>query len=133
MNVLSSGVAALRTSKSGVVKNITQCMLESMKKEFNSSPLDIEVLIGPGIRVCHFSIIADIDNEFPGFAKSTRDEKTYIDLPKIIKYQLAEAGVVSNHIDECNLCTFCLENKYFSHRRDQVSPLETMLCYLSIE
>ena len=108
-------------------------MIESMKKEFNSLPKDIAVYIGPGIRACHFSIIADIDNEFPMCAKSSHEGKTYIDLPKIIKYQLEEAGIINKNIDDCNECTYCLKEKYYSHRRDQVSPLETMLGYICIE
>jgi hypothetical protein len=129
---VKSGIGLAHAGWRGVAKNIVHQVVETMKREFDSSADDILVYLGPGIRQCHFSIAPDPNIEIPEYAKVSREGTIYVDLPSIIKHQLAEVGITNEHIDDGGECTFCLSAKYFSHRRDQVSPLETMLAYICL-
>ena len=130
---VNNAVGVAHAGWRGVAKNIVGRVVEAMKKEYSGQAKDLRVGIGPGIRACHFSVLTDTDLEIPAYSKSSRDGTTYVDLPLIIKHQLEDAGIENTHIDDGGECTFCLKDKYFSHRRDQVSPLETMLAYICIE
>jgi len=41
-----------------------------------------------------------------------------LDLPGVVRHQLLAAGLVPANIDETDLCTACLPDLFFSHRRD---------------
>lgn len=116
----------------GTVKGIIQNAVNKMQSEFGSNPKNIIVGIGPGIRPRHYSIKLEIEKEFPDYAKENRQGITFVDLPKIITQQLLDEGIDKNNINDCGECTYCMSEKYFSHRRDQVDPLETMLAYITM-
>jgi copper oxidase (laccase) domain-containing protein len=94
-----------------VAKNLVHRVGEKMKREFDSSAEDMLVYLGLGIRQCHFSIKADSNIEIPEYAKGSREGTVYVDLPAMIKHQLAEVGMTNEHIDDCGECTFCLSVK----------------------
>lgn len=92
---------------------------------------DVLVGIGPGIRACHFEVKGDVTRAFDAYPEAihTRDGRTFVDLPWIIKTQLSAEGV--SEIEDAGECTFQLTSKYFSRRRDQDGPLEAMMAYLT--
>lgn len=93
-------------------------------KEFvdsGSKPENIEIIIGPGIRGCHFEVENDVASKFDSkYVKNGEIEgKFMIDLPSVIIDDLVEDGISAENITDMNECTFCLKDKYFSHRRDK--------------
>ena len=96
----------------------------NMLKEFiesGSKIENIEVVIGPGIRQCHFEVGNDVAERFDEkYLKPSENEgKFYLDLPSVIMDDLKMDGILTEHISDMNECTVCLPEKYFSHRRDK--------------
>lgn len=118
----------------GVTQNIVGKMFAKIKSEFSVSPDNLMVAIGPGIRQCHFEVKEDVASKFANFPEQivTRAGRKYIDLASIIKRQLIVTGISSVSITDTAECTYCLPQKYFSHRRDQTDPIETMVAYIGM-
>jgi len=110
----------------GLAKNILAEAVKNLSK-------DILVGIGPGISQCHFEVKQDVLREFKPYLKDTllkRDGKLFLDLKKIAKLQLIDIGIKPENIEISPECTFCLQNKYFSFRRDKPQKLQTMLALI---
>ncbi len=118
----------------GVVGGIILEMIYKFKEEFSSSPENLEVIIGPGIRICHFEIGEDVLDKFSDYEKfiQSRDGKIFVSLPRIIKEQLLEIGVQAKNIKDSEECTYCLEEKYFSYRREQKKIPDVMVAYIGL-
>jgi copper oxidase (laccase) domain-containing protein len=90
--------------------------------------------IGPGIRKCHFDIKpenAQYYNTYPDVIE--RKENTiFVDLPAIIKTELNKNGVSVEYVEDNKLCTYCLEDTYFSYRRDKPQQVHAMIAYIGI-
>jgi polyphenol oxidase len=70
----------------------------------------ITALIGPGARACCYEVGEEVHAEFAAYdARRGRN----LDLPAVIRAQLADAEV-----HDCELCTMCRPELFFSHRRD---------------
>lgn len=114
----------------GVYLKIVLEVINIFVNHYNSNLNDLEVFIGPHIRNCHFEIQEDILNQFNELDILRRDNKIFVDLSKSVGRQLIELGINEKNINISNECTYCLDNKYFSYRRDRLSGLKTMLAYL---
>tara|TARA_B110000438_G_scaffold196430_1_gene187999 strand:- start:775 stop:1461 length:687 start_codon:yes stop_codon:yes gene_type:complete len=80
---------------------------------------DIDIYIGPSIQACCFEVSDDIVKIFSNKHKQKKDNGRYsINLQKIAKEKLCSEGVLEKHINISNDCTFCLEDRYFSFRRE---------------
>lgn len=103
--------------------------------EFGADPAQLLVGIGPGIRACHFEINEDVFSHFSGFGEAVieRDDKTFADLPLMIRRALEREGVPPSNVEEMGECTFELVSKYFSRRRDREGELQAMMAYLTLE
>ena len=111
----------------GTVSNIAAKVIQAM----DCKPEDVFVGIGPGIQSCHFEVKEDIIESFKAYPKAViyRQKKVFINLPSIIKEQLANSGV--KIIEDSAECTYCNQDKYFSFRRDKPEPIEAMLAYIA--
>lgn len=87
------------------------------------------MVIGPGIRKCHFEVKMDVWSQIPESNRIKCDGKTFVDLPKILREQALEAGVLPEHLEDSEICTVCEQN-YFSYRRDKPKDLEVQVAYL---
>lgn len=128
--VIGIAHAGWRGTLAGVLPELISHM-----KELGADAEDVVVGIGPGIRLCHFEINEDVFTMFQGYGEyiKEREEKVFVDLPGIIKRQLGEAGILPDHVHDSGFCTFGMPEKYFSRRRDQQGPLETMLAHIMWE
>jgi len=100
----------------GIIRKTTSAIIEMGGKAEN-----IVLTIGPGICVKHFEIKEEAlpsFSEYPEFI--LRDKNIRVDLKGIIKKQADESGIVSSNISDTNECTYCLDEKYFSYRRDKI-------------
>lgn len=115
----------------GVAKNIVREMFKKMQAEFGMNPIDVSVKIGPHIKSCHFEIKKDVEDQFAEYKNCiTREGDTVrLDLAAVVTRQLKAEGVCSEKISVSNECTYCLDKKYFSFRRDKPEKLEVMLAY----
>lgn len=120
--------AGLKGILSGIVKN----SVALLKNEFQSFPKDLLVGLGPSIKKRNYDISkydVFLLKEFEDFIEHEQD-RILIDLQAIIRTQLTSLGVKTSNIEIDPDCTFEEKKTYFSHRRDQVDPLETMVAYM---
>ncbi|MBX5442689.1 MAG: laccase domain-containing protein [Solirubrobacteraceae bacterium] len=70
--------------------------------------------IGPGIGVCCFEVGDEVREAFAAHPAARRGR--HFDLKLIARRELEAAGVAE--IADCDLCTACDPERFFSHRRD---------------
>lgn len=118
----------------GVVSGVIENAVLKMQKEFNCKIGGINVILGPGIRSCHFEIKKDIINQFKKYKEFiiNKDDKIFVDLPGIIKSQLLKLKLPEKNIKDSNECTYCMADKYFSNRRDKKEILSVMVAYIGM-
>jgi hypothetical protein len=95
-----------------------------MGKHFSSEPSDIEVFIGPGIGECCFEVQEDLAFKVNRhFAQidgiiNFRENKYFWDLRLTNIKMLISCGIQPTNIINCDLCTSCLKDLFYSYRRD---------------
>ncbi len=106
----------------GAVNRLPEAMVTALQTNFDSDPADIEVIIYPCIRKCHYDVTRSRTWQLikrDVFAAYGADNAFYaadqFDLPGFITWQLIEAGIQKSHIHDTWLCTVCHYDKFFSH------------------
>ena len=114
-------IAAIHAGWRGTVSEIVLKTIHKMKSEYFSNPTDCKMYIGPCIGFDHFEVGIEVAAHFHGNLKrtGTYNDKYFVDLKSAIKNQGLLAGIPENNIEVSELCTFCEENLFFSHRRDK--------------
>ena len=117
-------VSAIHAGWRGTVAGIAA---EGVKKlvEKGADTKYIRAAIGPAIGPCCFEVGQEVVDEMntrnqTSSVKMTtfsRDGRLYADLKSINCEFLVSCGVDPKNIDICEDCTFCLVDKYYSHRR----------------
>ena len=104
-------VAALHAGWRGTAAGIVAEGVAALREVGGHGP--ITALIGPGARGCCYEVGEEVHAAFAGYdAREGRN----LDVPAVLRAQLAEAGVESVH--DVGLCTMCCFGLFFSHRRD---------------
>jgi hypothetical protein len=95
--------------------NAIQIMLQN-----GGDPSHIQAIIGPSICRNHFEVRDDVVAQFPSkYVVPNGDESFRVDLKEMVMDQLVSMGVNAEAIYDCDLCTFCREDLFFSYRRDK--------------
>ena len=124
--------AAVHSGWKGTCLKIAARAVERMHEEFGSDPADIKAVIGPAISKNCFEVRADVLGEFrkvfgdpdafetltDGPCGDAGDPRWHVDMRGFVKLALREAGVTEANIFDDALCTYTLEDRFFSHRRD---------------
>lgn len=105
--------AGWRSTYEGIAKNI----VNSMKSNFKSDASSIVVGLGPAIRQCCYEVKSEFLGRFPN-SVAKRAHKFYFDLAGENVEQLLAAGVSSKNIFDCEICTSCNNDKFYSYRRE---------------
>lgn len=97
------------------------------------SPTDVHAVIGPAIGPCHYEVWADVAGSVAagseaGAVTERRDGSLYLDLPATAVRSFRAAGV--RRIEVSELCTACLPDRFFSHRRDGVTGRQALVAML---
>lgn len=105
----------------GTALKIAAKAVVKMTAEFGSNPCDILVGIGPSIGLCHYEVDEPVYNAVYDACKNKScakkiKNKYMLDLKKANSLILLNAGVSENNITIADECTFCFNEKYFSHR-----------------
>jgi purine-nucleoside/S-methyl-5'-thioadenosine phosphorylase / adenosine deaminase len=106
-------VAAVHAGWRGTEQEIVGRTLDAMCSDFDTSPAQIAVAIGPGIGACCYEVGDDVARRF-GLTGAGR-----IDLAAINREQLIRAGVPASRIDTLGHCTRCESESFHSYRRDR--------------
>jgi len=117
-------IGVAHAGRNGTFLEISKQTVNRMKKEFETDPADLRVLIGASIGACCYEVGEDIaDIAVESFGKKyvdLRDKRFYLDLKELNKDQLMSVGVKEQNIELSNICTSCDLN-YYSYRRDGVT------------
>lgn len=114
----------------GVAKNLAAKMVQVLSQDFQVKESEILVGIGPHICQQHYQVGAEVTRAFAQYPEAL--DSDYLDLEKVVKTQLGDAGVLSANISSNNLCTFERSDLFFSYRRDQPKDLQTMLAIIGL-
>ena len=118
-------IAVAHAGRQGTFLNIIQNVVNSFKNEFNSNTNDIIVSIGTSIGSCCYEVGQKIINEAKElgleYAMTKRENSFYLNIRKILKTQLRNAGIKEENIEVSSECTCCQNEKYFSYRADGVT------------
>lgn len=131
----SKVVGLVHVGWKGAVRNIVGQSVKSLIKNFDIKASDLLVGIGSGIRECHFEIKEENLHFYKDYSDQVvrRNDQIFIDLAGIIKQQLLETGTKKKNIEDSELCTYCLKNKYFSYRRDKPEIIEAMIAHIGMK
>ena len=118
-------IAALHSGWRGTAAGIVTRAVERMEEVYGCRPENILAAIGPGIGPCCFETHEDVPNAMMAavaspalpFIKIKEIGKFSVDLKGINAKRLELAGLEPDHIAVCGDCTACMEDKYWSHRR----------------
>ena len=127
-------LALVHSGWKGTLKNITIKTVNKMISIYNSKKENIQVVIYPSIRKCHFEVDLDVytlfKNKINNIDKYTnkRNNKYYIDMHSIIKDNLKEIGI--NNIIDTNICTYCNKDKYHSYRYNHTDKRNILLAMI---
>ncbi len=106
----------------GAVNQIVPSVIRCMVEEYSSAVTDIEVVIFPSIRSCHYDL-----NLSGAWARIRDDVITHFgkddpifdngrfDLQSLLCRQMLEEGILETNIYDVNLCTVCNREMFFSN------------------
>ncbi|MDX9871192.1 MAG: peptidoglycan editing factor PgeF [Clostridia bacterium] len=119
-------VALAHAGWKGTVAGITAKTVRAMRENYGSDPRDILAAVGPSIGPCHYEVdgpvIDAIKEAFPGndpglLSPSDKAGHAQLNLWLANTVQLLEEGLPQDNISVAGLCTYCLGDSFFSHRR----------------
>ncbi len=106
----------------GTLAGIGKAMVERMKSSYGCRAEDIICGLGPALCQDCFEVDEDVaelffekDEAYRKFSYG-KEQKYYIDLKKIIRYDLRREGILEEHFSDMGLCTKCNKEMFFSHR-----------------
>ncbi len=102
----------------GTYKAIALKTAQRMQEEYSSRFSDLKIVLGPSIRDCCYQVGEEFRDYFPAHVED-RGGYLYADVINANRDQLLQAGVLSENIFDCGICTCCHQN-YFSFRRDGI-------------
>lgn len=108
----------------GTAKQIAARTVQTMQATYGSEPQNIRVAIGPSIGACcyevdHKVIHAMLEQGIHEGWQEKSDGRFMLDLKEINRHILIKEGILPSHIEVTTLCTSCLVESFYSHRRDQ--------------
>lgn len=111
-------------------RGLSEGILEATVLKFNTAREDLQVWIGPGIGRCHFEVGSDVRDSFlqgqsidqikkldSSFKRiASGPQKFLCNLRSLAEHTLNRLGVTE--ISGGDFCTYCDEDRFYSHRRD---------------
>ena len=93
-------------------------------------PSGVLGVIGPAIGPCHYEVGEDValavaSGSGAGVVGDRREGRRYLDLPRTAAKAFRATGVRS--IEVSDLCTACLPDRFFSHRRDGLTGRQALV------
>lgn len=117
-------IASVHAGWKGTLLGISGLTIKKMAGEFQSDPARIRIVSGPSIRLCCFEIQEDVASLFrkenPSWEEwmTCSDGKMRLDLQQVNRHQLVQEGVLEEHIEWDETCTYCHPDRLPSFRRE---------------
>ncbi len=114
---LTSAIAGVHAGWRGNVQNIYAAAIEKITALTGAKRENIRVCVSPSLGPDHAEF-THYRRELPEHFWPFQIRPTYFNLWEIGRYQLQEAGILPEHIQFAEICTYCNSNDFFSFRRD---------------
>jgi YfiH family protein len=108
----------------GTLAGIGAKMVRRFFDQYNISPSAVEAAIGPAIGACCYDVKEDVSRplidrwgKIAGECLENREGKTFLDLRRLNRLTLEQAGIPSTQIFDVGPCTSCAIEDFFSYRR----------------
>ncbi len=124
-------IGAVHAGWRGNVLNIYRETVEQMKRQFKTHPKDLRVCISPSLGPEHAEF-QNYKQEFPESFWQFEGKQDYFDLWKVARMQLEECGVLPEHIEIAEICTYRNAEDLYSYRRDKVTGRNGTLIALRV-
>jgi hypothetical protein len=108
-------IAAIHSGWRGSVANIIGKTIRAMGENFGTAPENLRAVISPSLGPC-CAEFTHYKKELPVSFLQWRTSENYFNFWEISRWQLQEAGVLSNCIKAVGICTMC-DHNFFSYRR----------------
>ena len=122
---MKQAIGAVHAGWRGTAQGIAGKAVDALRESFSSRPEDVLVAIGPAIGPCCYEVDDTVframpfaDGGAPFFRPGRKEGRWMLDLAAVNRRQLEEKGVPPANISTAGLCTSCLPDMFFSHRRD---------------
>ena len=110
-------IAAVHSGWRGTEKQILRKTILILTEQFNCSPSNLLVYIGPSICQKNYEVGEEVAKHFHRTYLKTINHKFYLDILGVNKDVLLDLGIRDSHIEISSLCSY--EEKYLqSYRRD---------------
>jgi YfiH family protein len=115
-------VGVIHSGWKSTAGNIAAAAVAAFARHAGSRPSDLWAGIGPAIGPCCYEVGGEMADTITKISPEgievlqRRDGGLYLDLPGLVRAQLAEAGV--KQITLSNICTACHVEEWFSHRAE---------------
>jgi YfiH family protein len=110
----------------GTLAGIGAKMVQLLFDQHSISPDAVEAAIGPAIGACCYEVKEDVSRplidrggKIAGACVENRGGKTFLDLRRLNRLTLEQAGVPSKQIFDVGPCTSCAIEDFFSYRRER--------------
>jgi YfiH family protein len=118
----TGAVAAIHAGWRGVVAGVVGAAVSALRENTRQRG-DLIAAIGPHISLRAFEVSEDVAVELAGASDATGvvhhgATRPHVDLRRIVRAQLAAAGLEANAIDDVVGCTVSEPERFFSFRRD---------------
>lgn len=122
-------LAVVHAGWRGTLKNISANSVKKMVNDFNISPKDLIVGIGPHINLEDYFVKLDVASKFikggyKDFLKKVTIQEWKLDLAGINTKQLREVGIEKDNVEISKISTFKSKN-FYSYRRGDVGEFIT--------
>jgi YfiH family protein len=119
-------IGAVHAGWRGTSLKILKKAIQKMEHFYKTKPEDIFTFIGPSIGPCCYQVKDDVYSHFgflgrekQNYFTKRRDKSYMMDLKGINAYIAEQAGILSENIEICDLCTYCNPEIFYSYRRDK--------------
>lgn len=120
-------VAAVHAGWKGTAAGIAFEAVKVIVDRFGAHPEDLLVAIGPAIGPEHYEVGRPVIERFEVWswwqevAIPNARGRWQLDLRAANRRQLIDSGVLPEHIEVLDYCTYCRADLFFSHRRDRIT------------
>ncbi|PIW69038.1 MAG: peptidoglycan editing factor PgeF [Ignavibacteriales bacterium CG12_big_fil_rev_8_21_14_0_65_30_8] len=115
---LNKVIAAVHSGWRGTAKKILKFTLDKLTADFDSSPSNLIVFIGPSISQKNYEVGNEVAEQFDDKYLQKKADKFLLDVSAVNYDILLNYGVKKENIEKSQLCSFEENNLLHSYRRD---------------
>ena len=128
--------AAVHSGREGTYLGAAVEGAKALKANFGADYAQMIACIGPGICKDCYEVDSDCaakfmdGNRFPSDTYTVKGKKVYLDLKRMIFYDLLTLGIVANNVEISDICTKCANDRFFSARAGDKQRFCAGICVL---